>query len=73
LFNDDNKKTIYHLYAINECVHSKISSHYICHIKLENKWFLFDDDKRVEEESELDDAKSMKSSSVVGLFYKREI
>jgi len=71
LFNDHNKKTIYHLYAINECIHSKRSSHYICHIKLEKKWFLFDDDI-VEEEINLDN-ESLQSSSVVGLFYKREI
>ena len=72
LFNVHNKKTIYHLYAINECVHTHSSSHYICHIKLENKWFLFDDDKKVEEESNLG-FKGLESSFVVGLFYIREI
>ena len=68
LFQDNNKKTTYHLYAVNECIHTYRSSHYICYIKLENKWFIFDDDRKVEEFYG-----SFKNSPfIVGLFYKRD-
>ena len=71
LFNDNNKKTTYHLYAINECIHDSRTSHYICYIKIENKWFIFDDDRRVEEFYV--NSENLSSPSVVGLFYKRDI
>lgn len=71
LFQDNNKKTTYHLYAINECVHTRIISHYICHIKIENKWFIFDDDKITEEPSS-SFVENINSPYVVGLFYKRD-
>ena len=69
LFQDNNKKTSYHLYAINECVHSSRFSHYKCYIKLDNKWFIFDDDKSVEEFY----GSFKYSPFIVGLFYKRDI
>jgi ubiquitin C-terminal hydrolase len=69
LFQDNNKKTTYHLYAVNECIHAYRSSHYICYIKLENIWFIFDDDKKVEKF----DGLFQNSPFIVGLFYKRDI
>lgn len=69
LFNDNNKKTSYNLYAINVCVHYKRYSHYTCYIKMENRWFLFDDNKKVKEVY----ATPEDYSSVIGLFYKRDI
>ena len=69
LFKDDQKRTTYSLYAINECVHTNKYSHYKCYIKMENKWFIFDDDKKVEQFNG-----SFKNSPfIVGLFYKRNI
>lgn len=74
LFDDKNKKTTYHLYAINECIHSRgfnrYYSHYICYIKIKNEWFQFDDSK-IPEKKNLKG--KMKSGSVVGLFYIREL
>ena len=67
LFKDDKKRTTYSLYAVNECVHTGKYSHYKCYIKLENKWFIFDDDKRVEEFHGYFE----NSPFVLGLFYKR--
>ena len=66
LFKDDKKRTTYNLYAINECVHTDKYSHYKCYIKMENRWFIFDDDKKVEEYGSFDN-----SPFIVGLFYKR--
>lgn len=68
LYNDCNKKTTYHLYSINECFHSMRYSHYTCSIKINDKWYLFDDNRVVEERSF-----SNGSNFVVGLFYKRDI
>lgn len=69
LFKDEQKRTTYSLYAINECIHINKYSHYKCYIKLENRWFIFDDDKKVEEFYG-----SFKDSPfIVGLFYKRNI
>ena len=69
LFDDDNKKTTYQLYAINKCIHGYKSSHNICIIKIENRWFIFDDDKTSEY---IKYDKSNISGSVVGLFYIRD-
>ena len=68
LFNEYNKKTTYHLYSINECFHSMRYSHYICSIKINDKWYIFDDNKDVKERSFVN-----RSSFVVGLFYIRDI
>jgi uncharacterized ubiquitin-like protein YukD len=68
LFNDENKKTTYQLYAINECIKTSRESHNRCYIKIENRWFIFDDDRKVEEFYG-----SFKDSPfIVGLFYKRD-
>lgn len=68
LFNDENKKTTYQLYAINECIKTSRESHNRCYIKIENRWFIFDDDRKVEEFKG-----SFKDSPfIVGLFYKRD-
>ena len=67
LFDDDNKNTKYQLYAINKCIHGYKSSHYKCSIKIDNKWFIFDDDKIGFNYSE-----GNISGSVVGLFYIRD-
>jgi len=32
LFQDNNKNTTYHLYALNECTHDYKNSHYKCYI-----------------------------------------
>jgi len=69
LFQDNNKKMTYHLYAINECVHSNKYSHYKCYIKIDNKWFIFDDEKPIEEFN----GNLRNSPFIVGLFYKRDI
>lgn len=68
LYNDFNKKTTYHLYSINECFHSMRYSHYVCSIKIGDKWFFFDDNKFVEERAFVNS-----SNFVVGLFYIRDI
>lgn len=74
LFDDKNKKTTYYLYAINECIHSRgfnrYYSHNICYIKIKNEWFQFDDSKIPEKRNFKN---KMKSGSVVGLFYIREL
>lgn len=74
LFDDKNKNTTYHLYAINECIHSRgfnrYYSHNICYIKIKNEWFQFDDSKTPEKKNLKD---KMISDSVVGLFYIREL
>ncbi len=67
LFNDNNKKTSYHLYAVNMCTHFLKSSHYFCYIKIENNWFLFDDNKTPKRTITPNNY-----SSVVGLFYLRD-
>lgn len=68
LFEDSNKRTTYKLYAINECVKTERNSHYICYIRLQNQWFIFDDDKKVKEINGLFQA----SPFIVGLFYQRD-
>ncbi len=68
LFNDYNKKTTYHLYAINQCKKSIKDSHYLSLIKIENKWFIFDEDY-VAEDGKLS---NLNYSSVVGLFFIRD-
>jgi ubiquitin C-terminal hydrolase len=68
LYNDYKKKTTYHLYSINECFHSMRYSHYVCSIKISDKWYLFDDHRVVEERSFANS-----SNFVVGLFYIRDI
>lgn len=68
LFEDSNKRTTYKLYAINECVKTERNSHYICYIRLQNQWFIFDDDKKVKEINGLLQA----SPFIVGLFYQRD-
>ena len=68
LYNEHNKKTTYHLYSINECFHSMRYSHYICSIKINDKWYIFDDNKDVKERSFVN-----RSNFVVGLFYIRDI
>lgn len=68
LFEDENEKTTYQLYAVNECFHNYRTSHYKCYIKLENKWFIFDDDKRVEEFR----SHFHYSPFIVGIFYRRD-
>lgn len=68
LFNDQNKNTKYHLYAINKCIHQKKNNHYLCSIKINNKWYLFNDKK-------VDNIKYpdiIALDSVVGLFYIRD-
>ncbi len=68
MFNDNNKKTTYQLYAINECIHTTKFSHHKCYILIDNRWFIFDDEKRVEEfYGSFGD-----SPFIVGLFYKRD-
>ncbi len=67
LFNIDNNKTKYNLYAINECFHNNRISHNVCKIKINKKWYLFDDEKKVREIFN-----NKRSNSVVGLFYIRE-
>lgn len=69
LFNENDKKTTYNLYAFNECIHAKKYSHNICNIKINNKWFLFDDNiKAVEKHYN----SNIISNSIVGLFYIRD-
>ena len=69
LFNENDKKTTYNLYAFNECIHTKKYSHNICNIKINNKWFLFDDNiKAVEKHYN----SNIISNSIVGLFYIRD-
>ena len=69
LFQDNSNKTTYHLYAINECVHSYRFSHYKCYIKFDNKWLIFDDEKPIKEFY----GNFRDSPFIVGLFYKRDI
>ena len=68
LYEENNKKTTYHLFAVNECIHYYELNHYKCYIKLENNWFLFDDDKKVVQCS----FDFMNSPFIVGLFYQRD-
>ena len=70
LFNDSNNKTKYNLYAINRCIQQKKTSHYSCSIKIDNIWYLFDDEKEPKYENYSD---PIYSDNVVGLFYIREI
>lgn len=69
LFQDTNKNTTYHLYALNECTHDYKNSHYKCYIKMDNKWLIFDDSKPIEEYY----GSFINSPFIVGLFYKRNI
>lgn len=68
LVNIKSIKTKYNLFAINECIHSNIISHYICKIKINNKWYIFDDEKKVRNLYSI----NKRSNSVVGLFYIKE-
>ena len=68
LFNIENNKTKYNLYAINECIHFNKGSHNICKIKINNKWYIFDDGKMVRNLPFI----NKRSYSVVGLFYIKE-
>ena len=68
LFNIKNNKTKYNLYAINECIHFNRASHNICKIKINNIWYIFDDEKKAR--NLLFNYK--RSNSVVGLFYIKE-
>lgn len=67
LFNIDNNKTKFNLYAINECFHNNRINHNFCKIKINKKWYLFDDEKKV-----LEINYNKKSKYVIGLFYIRE-
>lgn len=69
LFNDVNKNTKYNLYAINRCIHQKKNNHYSCSIKINNEWYIFDDQK---EPKFTHYPKTIFSDNVVGLFYIRE-
>ena len=69
LFNDVNKNTKYNLYAINRCIHQKKNNHYSCSIKINNEWYIFDDQK---EPKCTHYPKTIFSDNVVGLFYIRE-
>ena len=67
LFNINNNKTKYNLYAINECIHCNRVSHNICKIKIDKKWYIFDDEKKVRNINI-----TYRSNSIVGLFYIKE-
>ena len=67
LFNINNNKTKYNLYAINECIHFNRMSHNICKIKIDKKWYIFDDEKKVR-----NIYITYRSNSVIGLFYIKE-
>lgn len=69
LFSDVDKNTNFNLYAINYCYHYRNIGHNFCSIKIENNWYLFDDEKPIKE---IDIQKLNKSEFVVGLFYVRE-
>ena len=57
--------TNFELFAINQCYHeTRRKAHYSCYIKLENKWYYFDDSEIVKEKKPNYD-----SNSVVGLYY----
>ena len=62
-----DKKTLYRLYAINECFgFIKDYGHYYSYIKLENDWIKFDDKIWKNENPKFE------SRNVVGLFYVKE-
>jgi ubiquitin C-terminal hydrolase len=70
-FLDENKKeeeyTTYTLYGINECAkYLENFGHYYSFVKIESKWFEFDDRKVSRLEPNL------KSQNVVGLYYIRD-
>ena len=63
-----NDSLKYKLLAINEKLgFSKEYGHYFCKIKLKNQWFLFDDEKVILAENQINS--SYCSKNVVGLFY----
>ena len=49
------------------CTHFLKGSHYFCYIKIENNWFLFDDNKTPKQTNI-----PYNYSTVVGLFYLRD-
>jgi ubiquitin C-terminal hydrolase len=68
LFNIKSDKTKYNLYAINECIHFNRARHNICKIKINNKWYIFDDEKMARYLFPINKG----SYSVTGLFYIKE-
>lgn len=65
--NVNEKNTSYSLYGINECYKYKVKfGHNYSYIKINNKWFLFDDAKVLESEPDFE------SKYVVGLYYVRD-
>ena len=65
--NIDEENTTYSLYGINECLKIKEKfGHNFAYIKMDNKWFLFDDSQVLEKEPDFE------SEYVIGLYYVRD-
>jgi hypothetical protein len=68
-FLDKEKETKYKLYGVNLCEKSWFfnAGHYYSYVKINDKWYKFDDNKPVEEISPV-----LESKYVTGLYYVKE-